>query len=808
MQRSVFRASRSRDIERMGWSQLRLWLMLANRADFDAATVVLAEARDLAFRLGDPSLLAAFHVAVSELDAKRGLLRTAGKHAASAMRLLAEHPNCWLEAWAENVQLAIALTESDLDLGLEHGHRAVALAEDSGVAVTLRACLANLGNVMYLRGRFDEAFELFRRSLAALPSSGENGCGPIDAMAWVRITQGLPEQADALLDQIDQAVRSDADRGLYVFRYALLTRVHSLLRQQRWSLAVSHAEALERTARNAHDSLLEAHSILCRAQALSRLGHVTESLELAAGIARDILGLPPSLFARYEMCLATAAAMRNEREAAGIHYRRASLVYACLHNVPGEMDLEWDWQTMGDPGEHGAQAPRSQACKRVAQSVGALMAYPRSPQFTARELLCLLEDVDCVESAKVAEEVDDETIVMDEIGSGSVSAQEERLYAGRSGNRTVEVWASPRKDVESVAAMNAIRIVLAGVSELEAARASLQDQLALWPVEDVPIEGEHAVLTGRMLELMTFARRVARTNVSVLITGESGTGKEILARAIHGYSARADKPFIPFNCTAIPHEMLESQLFGHRRGAFTGAERDHPGLIRTAKDGTLFLDEIGELNIDLQPKLLRFLESGEINPLGEPSPFNVDVRIIAATNSNLEQLVQDQRFREDLFYRLNVIRLTIPPLRERRDEIPPLVHHFVARAATEFSKGHVRVAEETMEHLLLFPWPGNVRQLNNELRRMVALAENDAVLSPSALSPAIRRATAKPPARTTAGLEMSIPLTEKLAPTIARIEREMIRVALRAHQGHVDQAAKALGISRKGLYLKRQRLGV
>ena len=143
MQRSVFRASRSRDIERMGWSQLRLWLMLANRADFDAATVVLAEARDLAFRLGDPSLLAAFHVAVSELDAKRGLLRTAGKHAASAMRLLAEHPNCWLEAWAENVQLAIALTESDLDLGLEHGHRAVALAEDSGVAVTLRACLAN-----------------------------------------------------------------------------------------------------------------------------------------------------------------------------------------------------------------------------------------------------------------------------------------------------------------------------------------------------------------------------------------------------------------------------------------------------------------------------------------------------------------------------------------------------------------------------------------------------------------------------------------------------------------------------------------
>ena len=176
---------------------------------------------------------------------------------------------------------------------------------------------------------------------------------------------------------------------------------------------------------------------------------------------------------------------------------------------------------------------------------------------------------------------------------------------------------------------------------------------------------------------MALARKVAAVNVSVLITGESGTGKEILARAIHRYSARADKPFVPFNCAAIPREMLESQLFGHRRGAFTGADRDNPGVIRAARDGTLFLDEIGELSLELQPKLLRFLESGEISPLGEPTLQTVDVRIVAATNANLEQLVQQGRFREDLFYRLNVIRLSIPPLRERRDEIPALVHHFV-----------------------------------------------------------------------------------------------------------------------------------
>jgi len=307
---------------------------------------------------------------------------------------------------------------------------------------------------------------------------------------------------------------------------------------------------------------------------------------------------------------------------------------------------------------------------------------------------------------------------------------------------------------------------------------------------------------------MALARKIASTKVSVLITGESGTGKDVLARAIHNFSDRSQKPFVPFNCTAVARDMLESQLFGHRRGAFTGAERDSAGLIRSAKDGTLFLDEIGELGLDLQPKLLRFLESGEICPLGEPSPFIVDVRIIAATNSNLEQLVQDGRFREDLFYRLNVIRLAIPPLRERRDEVPALVHHFVARAAAEFSKGRVRIAEETMEHLLLYPWPGNIRQLNNELRRMVALAEADAVLAPSSLSLQVLRATPEAAPRTAGGQELAVPLHDKLMPTLSRIEREMIRVALGAHHGRLEAAAKALGISRKGLYLKRQRLGL
>ena len=308
-----------------------------------------------------------------------------------------------------------------------------------------------------------------------------------------------------------------------------------------------------------------------------------------------------------------------------------------------------------------------------------------------------------------------------------------------------------------------------------------------------------------MRELMTSAKRIATTKVSVLLTGESGTGKEILARAVHTYSDRADKPFIPFNCAAIPREMLESQLFGHRRGAFTGADRDNPGVIRAARGGTLFLDEIGELGLELQPKLLRFLESGEICPLGESTPFTVDVRVIAATNANLDTAVKDGRFREDLFYRLNVVRLQVPPLRERRDEIPALVHHFLAAAATEYRKGHVRLAEDTMEQLLLFSWPGNIRQLQNEIRRMVALAEPGTVLTPDVLS--VDVANARRPAQD-GPHRARAPWGEKLKPVLDRIECEMIKVALRDHHGRVDAAAKALGISRKGLYLKRQRLGL
>jgi DNA-binding NtrC family response regulator len=273
---------------------------------------------------------------------------------------------------------------------------------------------------------------------------------------------------------------------------------------------------------------------------------------------------------------------------------------------------------------------------------------------------------------------------------------------------------------------------------------------------------------------------------------------------------RSDRVFLPFNCSTVPRDMLDSQLFGHKRGSFTGAQNDAPGMIRSANGGTLFLDEIGEMAIETQPKLLRFLESGEILPLGESKPVLVDVRIVAATNANLDRLMSDGRFREDLYYRLNVIRIDIPPLRERREEIPALVEHFLEKFGRELQKPMLRIADETLEYLVLYRWPGNVRQLANEIRRLVAMAEPGAVLMPAHLSDDIAASRRTVPVNSSPRLfnEVIARIDQPLSAVVEHVERAAIQRALSMTDGRLDEAAKMLGLSRKGLYLKRQRLNL
>jgi hydrogenase-4 transcriptional activator len=380
---------------------------------------------------------------------------------------------------------------------------------------------------------------------------------------------------------------------------------------------------------------------------------------------------------------------------------------------------------------------------------------------------------------------------------------------GRHRDEPWQLVVDPRPELDHRCTLIAIRKLIGTALTLDRYRREEKQRAALWPAEALDGDADSIWVSEQMAELLSVARRIAPTPLSILLTGETGTGKEMLARAIHRASDRAARPLLPFNCTAVPRDMLEGQLFGYRKGAFTGADTSFPGVIRSAAGGTLFLDEIADVDPEVQPKLLRFLETHEIHPLGEPQPIKVDVRVIAATNARLEQLVAEGRFREDLFYRLNVVRLKLPPLRERREEIPPLVEHYLRKFGDELKKGRLTLSDEALEYLLLYAWPGNLRQLANEVRRMVAMAEANSTLTPALLSPDIQASRRTIPAAQAApDPEVRVRIDQPLPAAVQLLEQTMVRSALDRTHGRVEEAARILGISRKGLFLKRRRWGL
>jgi two-component system response regulator AtoC len=293
-----------------------------------------------------------------------------------------------------------------------------------------------------------------------------------------------------------------------------------------------------------------------------------------------------------------------------------------------------------------------------------------------------------------------------------------------------------------------------------------------------------------MLEVYKTAARVAPSSATVLILGESGTGKELVARAIHASSARTDGPFVPVDCGAIAEGVLESELFGHAKGAFTGAQASRRGLFEEANGGTLVLDEIGDIGPALQARLLRALHEGEIRRVGANEALAVDVRVVAATNKDLAQAVKEGRFREDLFYRLNVVNIRIPPLRERREDVPLLAEHF----AQKHGRADSAITPAARELLLAYRWPGNVRELENVIARALALNPTG-VIVPEDLPEAIRQPAAAAPAATAVA---GVPKAER--PTLSELERRYAAQVLAEQGGNKTRAAEILGIDRKTLY--------
>jgi two-component system NtrC family response regulator len=318
------------------------------------------------------------------------------------------------------------------------------------------------------------------------------------------------------------------------------------------------------------------------------------------------------------------------------------------------------------------------------------------------------------------------------------------------------------------------------------------------------VEREIVCASPAMKQVLTVADRVAGTDATVLITGESGTGKEAVARRIHVRSLRAEGPFVAVNCAAIPGELLESELFGHSRGAFTGAVRDRTGRFRQASGGTLFLDEVGEIPFPLQAKLLRVLQERAVDVVGGDRPVPVDVRIVAATNRDLPSLLREGAFREDLYYRLNVVEIRVPPLRERPEDIPPLVDFFMKEVATG---SELTVPSAVMEELMRRPWPGNVRELSNACERMAILCRGNEI-SMEDLPPAAPKARVADAQAAAGESGEEWPPLPPEGLSLVDLEKRVIERALRLKNGNITQAAAYLRIPRHILVYRIEKFGI
>jgi DNA-binding NtrC family response regulator len=789
-------ATRHGDLPEVAWSQLRLVLSrfeLDEELDLEQA---LVDARTAIERSGEITSAIAMNTFASELLAKRGLLAEARGHLLAAQAMLRRADNPWLDGLVAIGRFCVSYLEMDFAAAEASAKQGLRLSRISGHLRSEFAATIDLAHVWIRTGRLDEAARMLRRASNLCDLSPRCRDCVRDGVAQLELARGNLGHGHELVDKV---LSSESPRHTYSRVWGALTKAEMLLRQGLYDDCRSQCEATLAAMPAPTDKGLALRLRLVLAEALARSGSLDEAGRAALRARDDARGSSVGLLAELNRRIATVLSLGGlDLQAASLQDRAHRLTSTAPRPSPAAGDPDAgrirDLRT-SDPGH-------VRACARVLDRTASLFEAQR-PELVAAELGRLIDDLNCCRRWAIVLDDGVRSGLLDATTGLTISALREmrrspdvlaiELPAGRGA--TLAVVVEPHASLEAIETLATV---------LRISRHCLMAPLAV-PDARVSGDGARPADESAMAAVLRVARRLAATDVPVLLVGETGVGKEWLATRIHRWSRRSASRFVPFNCAAVSREMIEAQLFGHRRGAFTGAVDGSIGVIRGAGGGTLLLDEVGEVPLDCQAKLLRFLESGEVHGVGEIGPQATDVRVIAATNRRAEELSSTNLMRADLFYRLTVVRIEIPPLRERREEIAAIASEALDRFSREFGKAPLALSASCRGTLVAYDWPGNVRQLINELRRASALAEPGATIEPGDLSPEIAGAASAQPA---GGTSVTIKLDQALPQATDELERASIRRALELCDGRRDQAAALLGVSRKGLYLKCQRLGL
>jgi DNA-binding NtrC family response regulator/tetratricopeptide (TPR) repeat protein len=862
-------AELARDSRAIGLAHYELSLCYRQVGDAGIVREHLTKAAAALHASGDKRHLALVHRLSGVLLGQAGRIEDAAITFRQAERLAtAIRADDVLASIAHN-RANLGLITRHLDDARVHAERSVALYEQIGSGHGLAVSLATLGQVYVQLGDLDRAEQTLNRALQVRsPIKFNETTGAVfDTLAQIHLMRGDYDRASEYLKQAGEAYGAQGPQAARWYEWSVkVLEVKIATRRGAYEEAVALADELSRADDIPPTDAIQADLAACEAllaagraeDARRRLAAIESRFDPRSAPANwgEFLRVRGTVHARLDepatayhdfaqsatvfellgeryqtatshLALAKLASKAGARRAALRSLDVAGPLFSSLGAEADVSDVRDVRAALSGEGGDGAEPFADDAEDAV---VRRLVDASLLPELLARELAAVAAELPSASGAVVVvRPAAGEPRVVAASGLDALRAAElaqaaaydispdngsvvvtERLGADVDGPRLAAVafQSSPSsrtvRRLKMIAAVGRQGYELCSARERPAPAAASPQERAI----ELLLPG-FICASAAMTRVADQIQRLQGQMLTVLITGESGTGKDLVARAIHVGSPRSGHVYLPFNCTTTTRELADSQLFGHRRGSFTGAVSDQPGIIRSADGGTLFLDEIGDIPLDVQPKLLRFLEQAEIIPVGDPRPISVDVRVLAATNADLEQRVNEGRFREDLYYRLSIIKIDIPPLRERREEIPHLCTFFLRDSSEQLDRPDVQLSSSALDLLTQYWWPGNVRQLRNEIKRAVAMSPPGGLLEPEHFSPELSASRLGVPesAAVTAGAALAIG-PANLAEAIERLEREMISATLDQTRHNISEAARLLGLTRRGLYLKLARLGI